>query len=179
MINDIYYWLDELEKTANENKKSENEKGKKYVWYSADKNIDIKNKLSIKGEELSKLSGNKLTSRSSAKSSGGEWLYDFTLREFDKHGGFIGVKLAVEIEFSDSKIVGLRYDFNKLLQSDAEFKLFIFQQKDEEGFNEITNALSKSIEIYKHKLNSDLIIACWSMKDYKFLYRQFALEKKA
>lgn len=177
MLKTIESWLDDLEKVANKNKKSEEGKGSNFIWYSANKNKDIKSKLSVEGEKLSNLSGNKLTSRSSAESAGGEWLYDFILQEHDICGNFIGVKLAAEIELSDSKISGLRYDFNKLLQSDAEFKLFVFQQKDVEKFNKIIDELSISIEMYNHKLNSNLLIACWSTDDYTFLYKRFFLEK--
>lgn len=175
MLDKIQAWLNELEIKANENKKAAKLDGKKYIWYSTQKNKDIKRKFSTEGEKLP-ASGTRLSSRSSGDSSGGEWLYDFVLREFDESNRLIGIRLAVEIELSDSKPGGLVYDFNKLLQSDAPYKGFIFQQKDDLSFSEILEHLEAALDRYTHRLDSEFLISCWITSKYQFICKQYVVE---
>jgi hypothetical protein len=175
LLNKIEMWLGELEAIANKNKLLAQIEGGKYIWYSSQKNKDIKRKLTFECEKLSN-SEIRLSSRSSSGGSGGEWLYDYTLREFDKNGHFLGVRLAVEIELSDSNPRGLVYDFNKLLQSDSPYRVFVFQQKSEDECVKLLKCLEGSLEAYKHKLDSVFLISCWLTSKYKFVSKQYKIK---
>ena len=175
MLEKIEAWLNVLEVKANENKKAAKLNGEKYIWYSTQKNKEIKRIFSAEGEKLPS-TGTRLSSRSSGDSSGGEWLYDFALREFDENDRLVGICLAVEIELSDSKPKGLGYDFNKLLQSDAPYKGFIFQQKDELAFTEILEHLEAALHRYNHRVDSEFLISCWITSKYRFIYEQYVVE---
>ncbi|WP_027853190.1 hypothetical protein [Marinobacterium litorale] len=176
MLETVEVCLCNLERKANHNKLEAKRKGEKYIWYSTHKNKDIKDELSRELESLSsdiKL----LKARSSGKGgSGGEWLYDFTLREFDLDGNFVGVPLVAEIELSDSKSSGLLYDFNKLLQSDSSNKVFIFQQKEESGFYDILDRIEPAIKAYDHKVSSNFLISCWITSRYTFKSKRIVIE---
>ena len=172
MLHKIQVWLNDLAVIANEKKRAAKADGQKYIWYSTQKNKDIKRKLSLEGEKLLS-NGTRLSSRSSSGSSGREWLYDFALREFDENNHLIGIMLAVEIELSDSKPGGLVYDFNKLLQADAPYKVFILQQKDEVAFYEILGYLETTLDTYKHRLDCKFLIGCWLTAKYEFIYKQY------
>ena len=82
MISDVKKWLDELSVVANKKKAKARSKGEKYTWYSSTKNKDIKRKFSEEGEKLP--TSGRLSSRSSGKSTGREWLYDFTAFELGR-----------------------------------------------------------------------------------------------
>ncbi len=168
MLNLMQTWLNALADKANIEKQKHRELGKKYIWYSVQKNKDIKALFSSEGEKLPTIG--RLSSRSSGESTGREWLYDFTLREFDTENNFLGVRLAVEIEMSDSKLKGLVYDFNKLLQSDAPYKAFIFQQKTVDDYKKIRKPLSDAHKAYHHRAPSQLLVACWITSQYRFEY---------
>lgn len=103
-------------------------------------------------------------------------MYDFALREFDEKNRLVSIYLAVEIELSDSKLGGLVYDFNKLLQSDAPYKGFIFQQKDELAFSEILDNLEATLGRYNHRINSEFLISCWITSKYQFVCEQYVVE---
>lgn len=175
MLYQIQEWLDDLAAIANEKRRVAKADERKFIWYSTQKNKDIKRKFSIEGEKLSS-NGSRFSSRSSGDSSGREWLYDFALREFDESNHLLGIKLAVEIELSDSKVGGLIYDFNKLLQSDSSYKCFIFQKKDEAAFTEILGGLNNLLNKYHHRVDSQFIVACWITSKYKFIYQQFIVD---
>lgn len=170
MLDKVQNWLEDLAVIANRNKQTASLNKNKYTWYSRQKNKDIKRKLSEESEKLP-TNGNRLSSRSSGKSTGKEWLYDFTLRNFDKDNNLIGIELVVEIELSDTKTGGLVYDFNKLLQADSPNKCFIFQQKHEETATTMLERLNLSINKYNHRTKSHFLIACWVTSKYKFVYK--------
>ncbi|WP_162062836.1 hypothetical protein [Vibrio taketomensis] len=130
-------------------------------------------KFSEEGEKLP--TNGRLSSRSSGESTGREWLYDFTLREFDKENNFVGVPLVAEIELSDWQPKGLVYDFNKLLQSDAKHRVFVFQQKQSD-FENIMVYLDRSFKAYIHKTSSKFLVACWLTSEYRFIYKEMRSE---
>jgi len=169
VLSKVITWLEELSTIANRNQKLAKMNGTEFIWYSADKNKDIKRKFSEEGEKLP--TNGRLSSRSSGKSSGREWLYDFTLREFDSRDQLINIPLVAELEFSDSKVNGLIYDFNKLLQSDADYKVFIFQQKQHSDTEHFFECISNSVDAYNHKSSSEYLIVCWITSEYKFVYK--------
>ncbi|WP_105190529.1 hypothetical protein [Pseudoalteromonas sp. T1lg48] len=176
MLSQVESWLNELEVIAKGNKANANASGQKYIWYSAQKNKDIKSKFADKCERLS-TDARQFKARSSGDGgSGGEWLYDFTLWEFSGKN-LIGIPLVAEIEMSDSKSGGLVYDFNKLLQSDADNKVFIFQQKSKSGFCEILKDIEAAIKNYAHKVPSEYLVSCWIMSEYKFLSKRVSVSR--
>jgi hypothetical protein len=170
MISDVKNWLNQLSNIANVHKVTALSKGEKYIWHSPNKNKDIKRKFSEEGEKLA--TKGRLSSRSSGKSTGCEWLYDFTLREFSSDNHFIGVPLVVEIELSDRKPKGLVYDFNKLLQSDADHRVFIFQQKNQAQYDDAISYIVSAFDAYIHKCNSKYLVACWLTSEYRFIYKE-------
>lgn len=168
MLDLVEKCLNDLTVIANQNKEDARVLGKKYIWYSAQKNKDLKLKLCGECEKLSTNTQIFKARASGEGGSGGEWLYDFILREFDSENHFVGVPFVAEIELSDSKSMGLLYDFNKLMQSDADKKAFIFQQKDESGFSDILTHIESALHKYKHKVSSEFLISCWITSEYVF-----------
>jgi len=175
MLDMVENSLNRLGGEAVENKRNSRKNGEKFIWYSKDKNTQIKTRLSLDGENLSSEHSH-FKARSSAKDGPGrEWLYDFILREYDAEHNFVGVPLIAEIEFSDSKSGGLIYDLNKLLQADADHKVFIFQQKDEASWNGILARLEHSISRYRHKVPCTFLISCWLTSQYVFRHTRITV----
>jgi len=172
MISDVKDWLEQLSAIANENKAKARSKGERYIWHSLEKNKEIKRKFSEEGERLPR--AGRLSSRSSGASTGREWLYDFTLREFSNDDYFIGVPLVAEIELSARTPKGLVYDFNKLLQSDADHKVFIFQQKNKAQYEDVVAYIDRAFDAYTHKSNCKYLVACWLMSEYRFIYKEMS-----
>lgn len=166
MINEFKTWFDELGAYAMERKKNVAlVTGKHPKWTSTFKNKEIKQKFTEKGREIKGIKP-----RSSVDRKAREWLYDLTWREFNDENQFVGVKLAMEIEMSDRKIRGLVYDFNKLLQSDAEYKVFVFQQPTMTLSVEIFDALSNAALAYRTRSSAEFLLVCWCWESGRFLY---------
>lgn len=170
IISKVKEWLGDLETLANEKRTLAKINGKKFIWYSKNKNKDIKKKFSQEGELLKVAQSHRLSSRSSGASTGNEWLYDFILREFDAENNFVRVPLTAEFEFSDSKVSALIYDFNKLLQCDADNRVFIFQTKYKEDFDEVIKKIHSVLKAYHHKSPCHFLVACWMTSEYQFKY---------
>ncbi|EJG1894794.1 MULTISPECIES: hypothetical protein [Vibrio] len=166
MISEFMSWFDELGTSAMERKKQAQLKsGIRPKWNNTLKNKEIKLMFSERGKHISGI-----RPRSSVDKKAKEWLYDLIWREFDSESNFIGVKLSMEIELSDMKLKGLRYDFNKLLQSDSEYKVFVFQQKTQVDADYIVYELTKSLSAYKHKSSSNYLLTCWCWETGTFLH---------
>jgi hypothetical protein len=162
-------WFNKLGANAIKRKKAIALKtGKEPKWTRKTKNKEIKEKFTNEGRLIEGIKP-----RSSNDKKAGEWLYDFIWREFDSDNNFIGVKLVMEIELSDMKERGLMYDFNKILQSDAEYKVFVFQQKTEKESTKLLAKLKNSSEMYKNKVNSDFLLCCWGWETGTFLFEDF------
>ena len=173
MITKFKTWFKEVEDTAIKRKKREarnkgdESKWKKEIWQSIQKNKDIKHKFRDEGFNLG------YNSRPSYKSKAGEWLYDFIWRKFDGEDNFLELVLAMEIELSENTFKGFRYDFNKLLQSDATYKIFVFQKKMENEIEEIFKLLVESTIKYKSKIESEYLICGWCYSKNTFLFHDF------
>ena len=166
MIDEFKIWFDELGFHAMERKKQiALVTGKRPKWTNSVKNKEIKQKFTEKARELSCIK-----SRSSIDRKAREWLYDLTWREFNEKNQFVGVKLAMEIELSDIKTSGLIYDFNKLLQSDAEYKVFVFQQSTIALSVEMFEMLSKAALAYRVRSPAKFLLVCWCWESGRFLY---------
>jgi len=87
-----------------------------YIWKSPVKNKEIKEQFAKEAENYN------CQCRPGDKKR--EWLYDLVWRNFES-GDYISTLLAMEIELSDG-CGGIIYDFNKLLQSDANLKIMVF-----------------------------------------------------
>jgi hypothetical protein len=166
MIEDFKAWFNELGDYAIKRKKDVTLRtGKLPKWTNTVKNKEIKEKFSREGLLIEGVKP-----RSSANRKAREWLYDLIWREFDSENNFVGVKLAMEIELSDMKERGLVYDFNKLLQSDSDYKVFVFQQKNKEQSEYLFMQLAGRSGAYKHKVKSSILLCCWCWETGTFLF---------
>jgi len=169
LINDFKSWFNELGHNAITRKKSIAIKtGMSPKWKSKVKNKEIKEKFTKEGLLIEGIKP-----RSSNDRKAREWLYDLIWREFDSENYFTGVKLAMEIELSDMKERGLIYDFNKILQSDAEYKVFVFQQKTKNSSEAILEKLKSCADRYSNKAKSSFLLSCWCWESGEFVFKDF------
>lgn len=138
---------------------------KREIWPSPDKNRDIKEALVAEGQRL----GFQVLPAGSR----GEWLYDLVWRRLDANRNLIGFPLAVEIELSDSRLWGIRYDFNKLLQAQADHKLMIFQVQTQEEVEAIFGRLKESIDAYSRGVPCRYLLCGWSTNKNAFEYMEY------
>ena len=168
MVEDFKRWFVELGDHAISRKNDIALKtGKRPKWKNSVKNKEIKEKFSHEGRRIEGL-----RPRPSSDRKAGEWLYDLIWREFDSKNNFVGVKLAMEIELSDMRESGLVYDFNKLLQSDSDYKIFVFQQQTKEKAEYVFKQLRLRSESYNHKFKSTFLQCCWSWDSGAFLFNE-------
>lgn len=137
---------------------------KREIWPSPNKNHDIKSALTTEGQRL----GFQVLPANGR----GEWLYDLVWRRLDANRNLIGTPLAVEIEVSDNSLWGIRYDFNKLLQAQADHKLMVFQVKTEAEVNATFDRLEESIEVYPHSAHCRYLLCGWSTQQNAFSFRE-------
>ncbi len=172
MIEKYKFWFKELEikAIAAKKRKAKNpEEWKKETWKAPEKNKQIKEKFTLEG----KLAGYR--PRSSFDRKAREWLYDLIWREFDEDGFLIGVHLTMEIELSDKKEKDIRYDYNKLLQADSEYKVFVFQQKSVKNADEMLVFFEKVARKYNYKNSAKYLICCWCTSRNEFMFHDFDL----
>tara|TARA_R110000868_G_C10451559_1_gene726428 strand:- start:31 stop:558 length:528 start_codon:yes stop_codon:yes gene_type:complete len=175
LINNFKSWFTELGGQAISRKNAIALKtGKRPKWTNTVKNREIKEKFSVDGRRLEGIKP-----RSSADRKAREWLYDLIWREFDSENNFIGVKLVMEIEFSDMKENGLVYDFNKLVQSDSEYKIFVFQQQNKEKADNAFKQFRSRSEFYNHKMKSQFLLSCWCWDSGTFIFNEFSSQVSA
>ena len=137
---------------------------KREIWPSPDKNRDIKTALAEEGQRL----GFQVLPAGSR----GEWLYDLVWRRLDANRNLIGMPLAVEIEVSDSRLWGIRYDFNKLLQAQADHKLMVFQVQTQEEVEAVFERLQESIDVYPHGIPCRYLLCGWSTQQNAFHFAE-------
>lgn len=136
---------------------------KREIWKSPTKNGDIKAALVAEGQRLGFQvlpAGNR-----------GEWLYDLVWRRLDANRNLIGMPLAVEIEVSDNRLWGIRYDFNKLLQAQADHKLMVFQVQTQDEVEAVFERLEESIKVYPHAVTCRYLLCGWSTQQNAFHFR--------
>lgn len=174
MIEDFKSWIIEIsdnaidEKKAKARSKGDESKWQREIWSSPEKNKAIKSKFMLEGEKLG------YRTRPSRTTNAREWLYDFVWRRFDEHGNFVGVDLAMEIEVSDMNTGGIRYDFNKLLQSDSKYKILVFQLKTEPEVVSAIDALHTSSMAYSSKVAAEFLICGWITSKNIFEFKAFS-----
>ncbi len=69
----------------------------------------------------------------------GEWLYDLIWYTKDSRNNTLTVPLVLESEISDRTERGLKFDFEKLLLSKSEFKVFICMAESNYNSNSVSN----------------------------------------
>lgn len=142
---------------------------KREVWLSPDKNRDIKTALAEEGQRL----GFQVLPAGSR----GEWLYDLVWRRLDANRNLIGMPLAVEIEMSDNRLWGIRYDFNKLLQAQADHKLMVFQVQTQEEVEAVFESLKESIDVYPCVSPCRYLLCGWNTQQNAFNFREYTIFK--
>ena len=169
-------WLEDVEANVITNKKNsakdpmhwENE-----IWKSPSKSADIKKKFRDEMENFDHCNGQKYVSSSLKKAGTGEWLYDFVSRRLDVEDNLIEVFLTMEIKMSNTNECDGRYDFNKLLQADSRYKIFVFQHNSRENVLAGMTKLKDSAEKYSFRSDSDFLLCGWSTSDNKFFFDEF------
>jgi hypothetical protein len=173
MIEKFREWMIEIQDEAiNEKRRKAKEKGdetkwKNEIWKSPKKNEAIKNRFRDEGFKLG------YKSRPSYVSGAGEWLYDFVWREFNDDGNLLNIVLAMEIEVSDMEEKAIKYDFNKLLQADSQYKVLVFQLKTESEVNAALENFTNAAKVYNSKSNSEYLLCGWCTSKNKFLFSDF------
>jgi hypothetical protein len=176
MIDEFKKWLEQVQEEAIATKKSSAKdpaNWKKEIWLSPKKNEDIKRKFRDEMEKLGNNGKQVYFSRPSYKAKTGEWLYDFVSRRLDDEKNLIEVFLTMEIELSNPNECEHRYDFNKLLQSDSLYKIFVFQLKSELNVKNAMTELKKAAGKYRFRSDSDFLLCGWSTSENKFFFDQF------
>ncbi len=173
MIKDFKKWIKEIEvealaeKHSKAQKKGDVSQWRKEIWKSPEKNKAIKRRFRDEGFKLG------YKSRPSYISGAGEWLYDFVWREFDAEDNLVRVVLTMEIEVSEMNEKGIKYDFNKLLQADSDFKILVFQLKTESDVKAALSTFSNAAKCYKAKSNSEFLLCGWCTSLNQFIFENF------
>lgn len=173
MIENFKEWMIEIQDEAiNEKCRKAKEKGdetkwENEIWKSPEKNKVIKNRFRDEGFKRG------YKSRPSYVSGAGEWLYDFVWREFNDDGDLLNIVLAMEIEVSDMEEKAIKYDFNKLLQADSQYKVLVFQLKTENEVNAALENFTNAAKVYNSKSNSEYLLCGWCTSKNKFLFSDF------
>ena len=149
---------------AAEKDEGDTSRWKREIWRSPEKNREIKALLAEEGQRL----GFQVLPAGKR----GEWLYDLVWRRLDADGNLIGMPLAVEIEMSDENLGGIRYDFNKLLQAQADHKLMVFQLKTPEEVEAAFERLQEAIDAYPHADSCRYLLCGWSTQKNEFYFRR-------
>lgn len=83
----------------------------------------------------------------------------------------------MEIEMSDSSQRGLMRDFAKLLQSDAAYKVMVFQHKTEDDVQTAFEHFKAKSRKYRAKIPSEFLLCGWSTSLNQFLFNEFNLSE--
>ena len=137
---------------------------KREIWLSPDKNRAIKTALAEEGQRL----GFQVLPAGSR----GEWLYDLVWRRLDANRNLVGIPLAVEIEMSDNRLGGIRYDFNKPFQAQADHKLMVFQVQTQEEVEAVFERLQESIDVYPHGSPCRYLLCGWCTQQNAFHFAE-------
>jgi hypothetical protein len=83
-----------------------------------------------------------------------EWLYDMVWYKENSDNMLIEVPFVLEMEWSnfDKEI---KYDFEKLLISNSELRVMIFQKKSKDEVYRIINEMIDRINVFKNKNEAD------------------------
>ena len=188
-LNTFETWINEVVAAQYEKGKTEM---KAWPWKAPAKNRDFKEKfhqkmLDRKCGYWSRYSGNFLTGESEGKENR-EFLYDFSWVKWCEDGEdkniLQDVLMVMELEFSDGKMLkgkrgGIKFDFHKLLQADAPYKLMGFQMPQEAEVKEAIDDMKRAVDLYQSKASADILVFGWAYNDgpKKDNRRQFIFER--
>ncbi len=169
-MNEFLKWLNKV----NKDRQCKDEQSWQGKWSATEKNQEIKEKFA---KEFAKFPGKtgKIKCRYSDPNDreNSEFLYDFSVIEWKKQEGeyseepsLLRTILAMELEFSEGKLHkgwkgGIKYDFHKLLQADAPYKILAFWMHDKKERDIISKALDEleaAARAYKNRCNSKLLL---------------------
>lgn len=107
------------------------------------------------------------------------WLYDMTWYKNDNEGFLVDVPFVVESEWKNNDV---RYDFEKLMQSNAKLKLMICCFNSKKGrHEELQKYFSDAINAYtNHRTDSKYMIAIlqdWEPFKFHYCYYDFSWQK--
>lgn len=182
MLDQFQAWLEEVRNSAVDYKVTTAKKRgianwKKVIWTSPMKNAAIKAKFAEMAEKVGMPGRDQIKCRPSRKA--GEWLYDLVWRRFDQEGNLVEVILAMEIEVSYMQECTKRYDFNKLLQADSTYKVFVFQQKTKEDVEAGLQRLKFAAAQYRFRSDSEFLLCGWSTQKNEFIFDRFHARREA
>ncbi len=116
--------------------------------------IESKSIITQKIEEKFRDLGDQLGFESCPSSYSNRWLFDLCWYKNNSEDCLEEVSLVLECELSDRNIRGLKYDFEKILQSNSEHKVFICMTLPK-NYDNIEQASLELIEVvYQKCLNS-------------------------
>ena len=147
MINKLTNLLDDLIEKKNNKKQS---------WPIKEWTSNIFEALIDTGHK----EGYKVYCKTGNSRDGSEWLYDLTWLDYNTETKELKkCALALESEWNmkESDIID---DFSKLLLVRADYKMFVFQQKNIKGFEDYINKFRKLIQSYKDNKGDSYIISC-------------------
>lgn len=84
----------------------------------------------------------------------------------------------MEIELSDSDEYLHRHDFNKLLQADAAYKVFVFQMKMPGEIDAAMVMLTEAALKYQSRSRSDFLLCAWCTSLNTFMFQRFVAEPR-
>ncbi len=176
-------WFKSIARKANRDMKLEELR----VWPSAKKNTAIKDKFRNKLKKLKPSPMYETRPYIKDKKDKGEWLYDFIWRKLDKSKNLEKIILAMEIEMATTK-KKIKDDFNKLIQSDAKYKIMVFQQNSKDKnekkaekkvidkVNSIFTELKAVANSYKPKSTSNYLLCAWCVPLGKFEFEDLKVK---
>lgn len=182
MIETFQQWFREIRDAAIEDKKmraraahGDESCWRQQPWRSPDKNRDIKRRFAEEG-----LRRGYRPRPSHLDARHGEWLYDVTWQRLDPEGFLLGIELAMEIEVSDAAPVAIRHDFAKLLQTDAPYRIQVFQQRDRPATEALLDYLDDAAARYQTRRDSSaaLLLCGWCSRDNDFHFRSLDLQTR-
>lgn len=134
-------------------------------WSDTKWTSEIKNSLVEKGHTL----GYEVSCSGCNDADCGEWLYDLAWYKYDKNRILKSLALAVESEWGSYDEI--KYDFEKILVSKAEYKLLIFQG------NEINSYIENLIDIINSYEGSEkgdsYLFTGWHWDEQNFIFYNY------
>lgn len=112
----------------------------------------------------------------------GEWLYDLVWYRNDSNNCMEKVGLVLESELSDRKPQGLKYDFEKILAANSDFRAFIcFVEPNFDYPNNVNRQLEmfeKSVAAYKNlPKGARILVLIWEDFTHGHIYPHLIIKE--
>jgi hypothetical protein len=113
-----------------------------------------------------------------------EWLYDLIWYQNKEGGGLSKLNLALESELSNRKPAGLKYDFEKILVANSDYRVFIcFNEGNFEhpnNVNRLINLFDESVSTYCNlPNNSRVLVLIWDDYNTGEVYPHLIIKKNS